>query len=95
MKSMVELSHDFLLPTLHSQAICIDATLGKGKDAQFFLDHSVKKVYGFEIQKEEREFRALFGSLKFFISDSTLQSIEDATFLETPGFLKGQSLRDF
>ena len=41
MKSMVELSHDFLLPTLHSQAICIDATLGKGKDAQFFLDHSV------------------------------------------------------
>ncbi len=52
MKSMVELSHDFLLPALHSQAICIDATLGQGKDAQFFLDHSVKKVYGFEIQKE-------------------------------------------
>lgn len=27
----------------------------------------------------------MVGSRKFFISDSTLQSIEDATFLETPG----------
>ncbi len=52
MKSMVELSHDFLLPVLHSQAICVDATLGQGKDTQFFLGHHVKKVYGFEIQED-------------------------------------------
>lgn len=52
MKSMVELSHDFLLPTLHSGAICVDATLGHGKDAKFFLNHKVLKVYGFEIQED-------------------------------------------
>lgn len=52
MKSMVELSHEFLEPCLHSQAICIDATLGQGKDAKFFLEKGVKKVYGFEIQEE-------------------------------------------
>lgn len=52
MKSMVDLSHEFLLPALHSQAICIDATLGHGKDATFFLEQGVHKVYGFEIQEE-------------------------------------------
>lgn len=51
MKSIVEQSHDFLLPCLHQGAICIDATLGHGKDAAFFLSHKVKKVYGFEIQE--------------------------------------------
>lgn len=52
MKSMVDLSHEFLLPVLHQGAICVDATLGHGKDAQFFLDQKVLKVYGFEVQEE-------------------------------------------
>ncbi|WP_288001727.1 hypothetical protein [Holdemanella sp.] len=36
MKSMVDLSHEFLKPVLHKQAICVDATLGQGKDTDFF-----------------------------------------------------------
>lgn len=51
MKSIVELSHAFLKPALHRQAHCIDATLGRGKDSQFFLDEGVRKVYAFEIQE--------------------------------------------
>lgn len=52
MKSIVEQSHDFLLPVLHRQAICIDATLGHGKDTRFFLNQNTKLVYGFEIQED-------------------------------------------
>lgn len=52
MKSVVEQSHDFLYECLHKGAVCIDATLGHGKDTKFFLEHHVKKVYGFEIQKD-------------------------------------------
>lgn len=52
MKSMVDLSHEFLLPCLHQGAICVDATLGHGKDAKFFLDHKVLKVIGFEVQED-------------------------------------------
>ena len=52
MKSMVDLSHEFLKPALHKQAICIDATLGQGKDTDFFLSQNVRIVYGFEIQKD-------------------------------------------
>lgn len=52
MKSMVDISHEFLKPVLHKQAVCIDATLGQGKDTQFFLSCHVGKVYGFEIQKD-------------------------------------------
>ncbi|MDY3036429.1 MAG: class I SAM-dependent methyltransferase [Absicoccus sp.] len=52
MRSMVERSHDFLKKVLHPQAICIDATLGNGKDAQYFLAQKVKKVYAFEIQED-------------------------------------------
>lgn len=55
MKSMVELSHAFLLPSLHPGAICVDATLGHGKDAKYFLEHNVLKVIGFEIQKDVYE----------------------------------------
>ena len=51
MKSMVDLSHEFLKPVLHKQAICVDATLGQGKDTDFFLSQNVHKVYGFEIQR--------------------------------------------
>lgn len=52
MKSMVDLSHEFLLPVLHQGAICVDGTLGHGKDARFFLEQQVLKVYGFEIQED-------------------------------------------
>ncbi len=52
MKSIVEYSHDFLRPVLHRQAVCIDATLGRGKDSQFFLNEGVHKVFAFEIQEE-------------------------------------------
>ena len=52
MKSMVDLSHEFLLPVLHRGAICVDATIGHGKDTKFFLEHNVLKVYGFEIQED-------------------------------------------
>lgn len=66
MKSMVDLSHEFLIPALHSQAICIDATLGQGKDTQFFLKHNVKRVYGFEIQED--------------VFNHTIQKLEDNRF---------------
>lgn len=52
MKSIVDISHEFLLPVLHNQAICIDATWGHGKDSAFFLKQNVRKVYAFEIQEE-------------------------------------------
>lgn len=52
MKSIVDQSHDFLKDALHKGAICIDATLGWGKDTNFFLKNKVRKVYGFEIQQE-------------------------------------------
>lgn len=52
MKSMVDLSHEFLKPALHKQAICVDATLGQGKDTDFFLSQNVRIVYGFEIQRD-------------------------------------------
>lgn len=52
MKTMVELSQDFLKPVLHKQAVCIDATLGNGKDTRFFLKRGAKKVYSFEIQED-------------------------------------------
>ena len=52
MKSMVDVSHEFLKPVLHKQAICVDATLGQGKDTDFFLSQNVRRIYGFEIQKD-------------------------------------------
>lgn len=52
MKTMVDLSHDFLKPILHRQAIVLDLTVGNGKDTAFFLKKKGCKVYGFEIQKE-------------------------------------------
>ena len=50
MKSMVEISHDFLEANCTEGAICVDATLGKGRDTQFFLSFPVQKVYAFEVQ---------------------------------------------
>ena len=44
MKSIVDQSHDFLKDALHKGAICIDATLGWGKDTNFFLKNKVNLV---------------------------------------------------
>lgn len=52
MRSAVEMSHLFLREALHPQAICVDATLGHGKDAQFFLEQGCRQVIAFEIQKD-------------------------------------------
>ena len=52
MKSVVEISHDFLKPALHKQAVCLDATMGNGKDTRFFLNQGVRKVIAFEIQQD-------------------------------------------
>lgn len=52
MKSMSELAHDFLLDVLHEQAICVDATLGLGRDSRFFLDHRAAHVFAYEVQPE-------------------------------------------
>ncbi len=49
---MSELSHDFLKPVLHGQAICIDGTLGYGRDTRFFLDQGVRQVFAYEIQPD-------------------------------------------
>lgn len=52
MESMSEMAHRFLQPVLHGQAICVDATLGHGRDAAFFLEKGVRHVYAFEIQPD-------------------------------------------
>lgn len=52
MISIVEQSHEFLVPSLHRAAVCIDATMGHGKDSLFFLKHNVKRVYAYEIQED-------------------------------------------
>lgn len=52
MESMSELSHRFVKEALHRQAICIDATLGHGHDAAFFLSQGVRRVIAYEIQPE-------------------------------------------
>lgn len=51
MRSMVDESHLFLQPVLHRHAVCVDATLGHGKDTAFFLSQGVHKVFAFEIQE--------------------------------------------
>lgn len=66
MKSIVEQSHEFLSSVLHKGAICVDGTLGHGKDTKFFLDHKVRKVIGFEIQEE--------------VFNNTVSKIEDIHF---------------
>lgn len=51
MRSMVDVSHDFLKPVMHRDAVMIDATLGTGRDAAFFLKKA-RKVIAYEIQPE-------------------------------------------
>lgn len=52
MMSMVELSHAFLKPVLHARAVCVDATLGQGKDSLFFLEQQPGQIHAFEIDPE-------------------------------------------
>lgn len=52
MKSMVELSHDFLKGVIHPQALLIDATLGQGKDTLFFMQQHAGSIHAFEIDEE-------------------------------------------
>ncbi|MDO4467836.1 MAG: class I SAM-dependent methyltransferase [Bacillota bacterium] len=52
MKSIVDYSHEFLLPVLHKGAVCVDGTLGNGHDTKFFLEQGVRKVHGYEIQED-------------------------------------------
>lgn len=52
MQAMTQLAHDFLQPVLHAQAICVDATLGRGRDTLFFMEQKVGKVFYYEIQPD-------------------------------------------
>lgn len=52
MKSMSELAHEFVLPALHAKALCIDGTLGYGRDSAFFLSQGVRFVHAWEIQAD-------------------------------------------
>jgi reverse gyrase len=52
MKPMTDMAHAFLAPAIHKSALCVDATLGNGHDARFFLDRHAKCVHAFEIQED-------------------------------------------
>lgn len=52
MQAMTQLAHDFLKPILHSQAICVDGTLGRGRDTLFFIEQNVGRVFYYEIQSD-------------------------------------------
>lgn len=72
MQSLTTLSHDFLKPVLHGHAICLDATLGHGRDTLFFLKQGVHRVFAYEIQPElfEKTRQALDSSkLSLFLKD--------------------------
>lgn len=52
MQAMTQLAHDFLKPILHGQAICVDGTLGRGRDTLFFIEQNVGRVFYYEIQSD-------------------------------------------
>lgn len=52
MQAMTQLAHDFLQPILHAQAICVDGTLGRGRDTLFFIEQNVGRVFYYEIQSD-------------------------------------------
>lgn len=52
MKSMSELSHEFLKGALHRQAFCVDGTLGSGRDSAFFLEQGADLVCAYEVCEE-------------------------------------------
>ena len=51
---MVDVSHDFLRPVMHRQAILVDGTLGSGRDSKFLLKRA-KKVVAYEVQAQAIE----------------------------------------
>ncbi len=68
MKSMSDLAHQFLKPAIHAQAVCIDATLGRGRDSRFFLENNAGTVFAYEIQPELAELcRKQIDSPKFSV----------------------------
>ncbi|MBQ0064733.1 MAG: class I SAM-dependent methyltransferase [Firmicutes bacterium] len=85
MKSIVDYSHEFLASALHKGAICVDATLGNGHDAQFFLDQNVRKVHAFEIQEdvyqktmEKLNSKKLYGHCKSHEYIDEIEEVVDA-----------------
>lgn len=52
MQAMTQLAHDFLIPVLHPRALCVDGTLGRGRDTIFFIEQKVGSVFYYEIQPD-------------------------------------------
>lgn len=52
MTGMSEIAHQYVLPALHKQALCIDGTLGYGRDSLFFLKNHARFVHAWEIQDD-------------------------------------------
>lgn len=48
---MVDVSHDFLRPVMHGQAVLVDGTLGTGRDTSFLLSKA-GRVIAYEVQPE-------------------------------------------
>ena len=84
MKSMVQISHDFLAPALHTQAVCVDATFGQGKDTAFFLNSNVSKVYAFDVQPAlVEQGKAKFCTEKAEILNLSHEALDQALACET------------
>lgn len=78
MESMSELSHHFVEPALHRQAVCIDATLGHGRDAAFFLDRNVRHVFAYEIQPDlARQTAAALDTPRLHVQAGSHAGLED------------------
>ncbi|MDE5757767.1 MAG: class I SAM-dependent methyltransferase [Allobaculum sp.] len=84
MESITTLSHAFLKPALHSQALCLDATLGYGHDAGFFLAQNVHRVYAYELQPAlAQETKKKLDSSRLCLFQKNHEAIgEDLAFLQ-------------
>ena len=84
MESITTLSHLFLKPVLHSQALCLDATLGYGNDAGFFLNQNVHRVYAYELQSPlAQETQKRLDSSRLCLFEKNHEAIgEDLAFLQ-------------
>lgn len=84
MESITTLSHLFLKPVLHSQALCLDATLGYGNDAGFFLNQNVHRVYAYELQSTlAQETQKRLDSSRLYLFPKNHEAIgEDLAFLQ-------------
>ena len=81
---MVQISHDFLAPVLHAQAVCLDGTFGQGKDTAFFLDSNAAKVYAFDVQPAlVEQGKAKFRTDKAEIFNLSHEDLDQALAAET------------